>query len=339
MSESKMNCFMKDKKNIRIVYMGTPEFAVAPLKRLLHDGYDIVAVVTVPDKPAGRGLKASESDIKKFAMANNLPVLQPVLLKDQGFIDTLKELNADLFIVVAFRMLPKIVWGMPPMGTFNLHGSLLPQYRGAAPINWAIINGEQKSGVTTFMLDEKIDTGAILMQKECEINKDETVGTLYDKLMAMGAELVSETVAGLIYGTLTPVAQNDNQQSTIKEAPKLTKEICHINWGKTSAEIELLIRGLSPYPGTWTKMSYGDKYYDIKIFNAESLVDKETGLPAKNTDKAAVGKIFSDGKSYLRVCCGTGLLSITEIQAAGKRRMKIGEFLAGFREVENYIFE
>ena len=330
-------------KKIRIVYMGTPEFAVAPLERLVKEGYDIAAVVTVPDKPAGRGLKSCESDVKKFAIANNLTVLQPSLLKEPLFIESLKELKADLFIVVAFRMLPKIVWSMPPMGTFNLHGSLLPQYRGAAPINWAIINGEQKSGDTTFMLDEKIDTGAILLQKECTIDKEETVGTLYDKLMVMGADLVAETVEGVTTGSLTPKTQQYRDTKPLNEAPKITKEICRINWNRPAEELERLIRGLSPYPGTSTKMSFNNKSIEVKIFNARAI-NNNPGLTGQDSDqknpiRERVGSIISDGKSTLQVLCKESILSITEIQIAGKRKMKIGEFLAGFREAENYLFE
>jgi methionyl-tRNA formyltransferase len=337
---------MVERKKIRIVYMGTPEFAVAPLERLVKEGYDIAAVVTVPDKPAGRGLKSCESDIKRFASANNLPLLQPPLLKEPTFIESIKELKADLFIVVAFRMLPKVVWSMPPMGTFNLHGSLLPQYRGAAPINWAIINGEQKSGVTTFLLDEKIDTGAILLQKECLIEPKETVGTLYDKLMVMGADLVSETVEGLSTGLLTPkqqsdsIAQNFQQVNSgaqnLKEAPKITKEICRIKWDRPAEEIERLIRGLSPYPCAYSTMTDGNKSFDVKIFDAECN-SINASVTEQNNPKE-VGNIETDNKTYLNVICQSEVLAIKELQVAGKKRIGIKEFLLGFRNASSYKF-
>lgn len=238
--------------------MGTPEFAVAPLKALLDNGFDVAAVVTVPDRPKGRGLELAQSDVKKFAVAAGLPVLQPEKLRDENFLKELSSFNADLFIVVAFRMLPQCVWQMPHFGTFNLHGSLLPRYRGAAPINWAIINGEKETGVTTFFIDEQIDTGKILMQRKCVIEERETIGTLYDKLMTIGAELVVETVNGLITGTLQPRPQTEvmNENNTLISstssvpcgAPKITKETCRINWNHTAEKIDALVRGLSPYP-------------------------------------------------------------------------------------------
>ena len=321
-----------EKESLRIVYMGTPEFAVAPLESLLDNGYNVVGVVTVPDKPAGRGQRLGESAVKLFAKERGLNLLQPPLLRDPDFLASLEALKADLFIVVAFRMLPKVVWSMPRLGTFNLHGSLLPQYRGAAPINWAIINGESRSGVTTFMIDEEIDTGGILMQRETPIAPDETLGTLYDRLMHMGAKLVLETVEGLMEGTLKPHPQKAENP---KPAPKLTKELSHINWEGNALELERLIRGLSPYPGTFTTLVKGNQPINVKIFGAKALEAAGAG----SASKALPGSIISNGKSYLKVVCGEGVLEILEIQMAGKRRMKISEFLLGFRNPEEYIFK
>ncbi len=318
----------------RIIYMGTPEFAVAPLEALLDNGYDVAAVVTVPDKPSGRGLKLNESAVKQYAVSKGLNVLQPVSLKDPAFLSELESYNADLFIVVAFRMLPKVVWSMPKMGTFNLHGSLLPQYRGAAPINWAIINGEQKSGVTTFFIDEKIDTGNILLREECAIGESEDVGSLYNRLMDIGASLVIKTVEGLEKGELTPQPQSlfiaDNEK--INEAPKLTKELCHINWENGAVETGRLIRGLSPYPAAFSTISDGTKNTDMKIYKASPV---EEGADFHNHKP---GDIITDKKSYLYVVCKTGAISLEEIQLAGKKRMKIKDFLLGFRDIGNFRF-
>jgi methionyl-tRNA formyltransferase len=324
----------------RIVYMGTPEFAVAPLQELVKNNFNIVGVVTVPDKPSGRGLKLNKSAVKLYAEENLIPngvkLMQPVSLKDEGFLQELKELEADLFIVVAFRMLPEVVWAMPKMGTFNLHGSLLPLYRGAAPINWAIIKGETVSGVTTFLIDKEIDTGNILMQRECPIGERENVGSLYDRLMGIGASLVVETVEGLMKGALTPMPQSGK----ITGAPKLNKEIARIKWdasdsdqpGATCAElVDRLVRGLSPYPAAITAMTDGEKQYEFKVF--------ETSL-VKGSDAApAAGTIKSDGKNFVHVYCADGsAISLDEIQMAGKKRMKIKDFLLGFRNIEQFRF-
>lgn len=314
-------------KDLSIVYMGTPEFAVAPLKRLVEEGYNIKAVVTVPDKPAGRGLKFTESAVKEYAKSVKIPLMQPVLLKDPEFISSLEAIKADVFIVVAFRMLPKIVWSMPRLGTFNLHASLLPQYRGAAPINWAIINGEKKSGVTTFMIDEKIDTGVILKQRECDIDAHENVGTLYEKLMNMGAELLLQTVDALASNTLTPIEQSDTEN--LKQAPKLTKEICKIKWDSRAKEIEQLILGLSPYPAAFGTITNGERTTDIKIYDA--IIESESA-------NIATGSIISDGKTFLKVKCSDNFLSIITLQASGKRKMSIKDFLSGFRNIEQYKF-
>lgn len=323
--------------------MGTPEFAVAPLDKLVKGNYNIVGVVTVPDKPSGRGLKLNKSAVKQYAeehlVHNGVKLMQPVSLKDEEFLNELRSLNADLFIVVAFRMLPQVVWGMPPMGTFNLHGSLLPLYRGAAPINWAIIKGEKKSGVTTFLIDKEIDTGNILMQRECEIGQRENVGSLYDRLMAIGADLVVETVEGLQAGRLSAKPQTGR----ITGAPKLNKELGRIKWdmtdpeqpGSTSAQlIDRLVRGLSPYPAATAAMSDGEKEYEFKIFEC-SLVDSLSG----NSEPLPAGTVKSDGKSYVHVYCADGsAISLDELQMAGKKRMPVKDFLLGFRNICQYRF-
>lgn len=320
--------------------MGTPEFAVAPLQELVKNNFNIVGVVTVPDKPSGRGLKLNKSAVKVYAEENLIPngvkLMQPVSLKDEAFLNELKELEADLFIVVAFRMLPEVVWAMPKMGTFNLHGSLLPLYRGAAPINWAIIKGEAVSGVTTFLIDKEIDTGNILMQRKCPIGERENVGSLYDRLMGIGAELVVETVEGLMKGELVPTPQNGR----ITGAPKLNKEIARIKWDATDADqpeatcaelADRLVRGLSPYPAAITAITDGQKQYEFKVF--------ETSL-VKGSDAATqAGTIKSDRKNYVHVYCADGsAISLDEIQMAGKKRMKIKDFLLGFRNIEQFRF-
>ena len=326
----------------RIVYMGTPEFAVAPLDKLVQGNYNIVGVVTVPDKPSGRGLKLNQSAVKQYAQEHLVPkgvkLLQPVSLKDEEFLGELRALEADLFIVVAFRMLPEVVWGMPPMGTFNLHGSLLPLYRGAAPINWAIIKGEEKSGVTTFLIDKEIDTGNILMQRECPIGERENIGSLYDRLMEIGAGLVVETVEGLKAGVLTPKPQ----EGKITGAPKLNKELGRIKWDMADADqpgascaqlIDRLVRGLSPYPAATTAMTDGEKTFEFKIFEC-SLVKQEAS-PCQKT----AGTVASDGRNYIHVYCADGsVLSLDEIQMAGKKRMRTKDFLLGFRNIEQYRF-
>ncbi|MFA6712546.1 MAG: methionyl-tRNA formyltransferase [Bacteroidales bacterium] len=320
--------FRKEKGNISIVYMGTPEFAVAPLDLLIKNKYEIAAIVTIPDKQSGRGLNMKESSVKKYAIENKIPILQPEHLKDPDFIKDLNSLNADLFIVVAFRMLPKEVWSIPRLGTFNLHASLLPQYRGAAPINWAIINGEKKTGVTTFMIDEQIDTGRILFQQECLIEQFDDAGTLHDKLQEIGSELVIKTVETISMRKIKSFPQQTYY--TLKSAPKITKEICKINWGKSATEINLLIRGLSPYPtASSTMISYKGEI-NVKIF--EAYVNDDI------TDDLPIGTIISDGKTFMSVVCGKQSLRITNIQAAGKKRLNIKDFLAGFRNIESYNF-
>jgi methionyl-tRNA formyltransferase len=303
----------------RIVFLGTPEFAVASLDALLQAGFPVVGVVTAPDKPAGRGMKLTESAVKKYARRHGLKILQPEKLKDPAFLNELKSLQADLQVVVAFRMLPEAVWSMPPMGTINVHASLLPQYRGAAPINWAIINGEKETGVTTFKLKHEIDTGNILMQEKTEIGEHETAGELHDRLKEMGARLLVETVKGLAEGTIAEIPQNgsDGDRQT-RMAPKIYTRDCRIDWTKSIEEIHNLIRGLSPYPAAFTEL--GDK--TLKVFRSE----KENLLPTTKT-----GRWESDGKTYLKFAARNGYIHLKEVQLEGKKRMPIADFLRGYR--------
>ncbi len=317
---------------IKIVYMGTPQFAVPPLERLISEGYEICAVVTAPDKPVGRGLKVSQSEVKKYALSLGLKVLQPHSLKDEMFVKELSDINAHLFIVVAFRMLPKIVWSLPSIGTFNLHASLLPQYRGAAPINHVLINGETTTGVTTFMIDEEIDTGKILLQSECNIGENENAGELHDKLSALGASLVLQSVKKLIKGEITPIDQNRliENGTSLKVAPKLTRESGKIDWKYRSYEVFNLIRGLSPYPAAYSNFIKGDESTMLKIYSAEY-----DNLPTR----LKPGETESDGKSYLKVGCKEGSVYLISVQAAGKKRLGIREFLPGIRDIEKWRFE
>jgi methionyl-tRNA formyltransferase len=323
---------MSNYKDLRIVFMGTPEFAVASLDALVKAKCNIVGVITAPDKPAGRGMKVTESAVKKYAVRHHLKVLQPEKLKNIEFLDELRSLNADLQIVVAFRMLPESVWNMPPLGTINLHGSLLPQYRGAAPINWAVINGEKETGVTTFKLKHEIDTGNILMQESFPIDENETAGDVHDKMKEIGARVLVETVKGISDGTLeerpqsivnSPQnAESDSQLTThnslIKHAPKIFTETCNIDWRRSIDEIQNLIRGLSPFPGAFTEL--GDK--TIKIFKSE----KELSLPTSKS-----GRWESDGKTYLKFAAKNGYILLKDVQLEGKKRMLIEDFLRGYR--------
>src|SRR5690242_4799618 len=308
----------------RIVFMGTPEFAVASLDKLFDAHYTIVAVVTAPDKPAGRGLQMTESAVKKFALLKGLKILQPEKLKNPDFIHTLKQLKADVQVVVAFRMLPEIVWNMPPLGTINLHASLLPQYRGAAPINWAIINGEKETGVTTFKLQHEIDTGNILLQKKIIIRDDETAGALHDEMMETGAELLLETIHQLAQGNLKEISQTEMQNEKCKiqnleHAPKIFTETRQVNWNETADKIYNLIRGLSPYPAAFTFL----KEKKIKIFSSEKEIIQT---------KDAAGSFITDHRTYLKFACSNGYISIKELQPEGKKKMKIEDFLRGWRE-------
>jgi len=322
-----------DGKKLRIVFMGTPDFAVASLKSLVENGYNVVGVITAPDKPAGRGKKLAESAVKLYAKIQGLKILQPDKFKNSEFIDELEQLNAELQVVVAFRMLPEVVWNMPEYGTINLHGSLLPQYRGAAPLNWAVINGETKTGVTTFLLDHKIDTGKILFKKEIAINEDDTVGDIHDKLMEIGAGLVLETVNAIASGNIQPIPQENLVGETdIKHAPKIFKEDCQIDWNKTTEEIRNLIRGLSPYPTAWSNLvnnKSGEKIL-TKIYFAKRIYSDKIGKS---------GSLETDGKKYLNVACNNGWLQITDLQISGKRRMKTVEFLRGFQQIGEYHFQ
>jgi len=303
-------------RSMKIVFMGTPDFAVASLSALQQAGLVIVGVVTAADKPAGRGQKLSESAVKKYAVANGLPILQPLKLKDPAFIEELKSLEADLFVVVAFRMLPEIVWQMPTKGTINLHASLLPQYRGAAPINHAIINGEKASGVTTFFLKQEIDTGDVIFSSAVEIGDDETAGDLHDKLMNVGADLLVKTVKAIAENNYNEVPQP--QSDELKHAPKIFKDFCKIDWNQNNQTVYNHIRGLSPYPTAFTTLN--DK--TLKVFKAE-LEDKEPGI--------STGAFLTDGKTYLKFATKDGFIKVLDVQLEGKKRMLIDELLRGMR--------
>lgn len=319
---------MMNPKTLRIVFMGTPEFAVPSLRALVRSGYNVVGVVTTPDKPAGRGQKLHESDVKIAAREFGLPILQPEKLRDPAFVSTMEELRPDLGIVIAFRMLPEVVWAMPRLGTFNLHASLLPQYRGAAPINWAIINGESKTGVTTFLLNHEIDKGAILGQVEMPIQPEDNVGTLYDRLMTVGADLVVQTVERIAAGEITPIVQPD-EDASLRPAPKIFKNDCLIDWTQSGKRIIDFIRGLSPYPAAWTRLLREEQEANsAKIFEARF----ETGGP-----EAPCGTIDTDNRKYLRIRCADGWIDVLSLQLSGKKRMAAQELLLGFRDANSYV--
>ena len=327
-------------KKTRIVYMGTPEFAVAPLDELIKSGYNVVGVVTVADKASGRGLKINESAVKKYAVEHNIPVLQPVSLKDPEFLEALKAWKPDLFAVVAFRMLPKVVWEIPKLGTFNLHAALLPQYRGAAPINWAVINGEKTTGVTTFMIDEGMDTGGIMYRYDCRIEPEDTAGDVHDKLMELGAQLVVNTVEAIIDRNVELRVQKSFIQGSeiLHPAPKLTRELCHIDWDGKTKNIYNLIRGLSPYPGAFTELVKDGKVLQMKIYRSVKITGEgyQDMLSQNGLSSAVPGTVLSDGKTYLAITTADGAISVTELQLAGKKKMAIGDFLIGFREPQTY---
>ena len=327
-------------KKTRIVYMGTPEFAVAPLDELIKNGYNVVGVVTVADKASGRGLKINESAVKKYAVEHNIPVLQPVSLKDPEFLEALKAWKPDLFAVVAFRMLPKVVWEIPRLGTFNLHAALLPQYRGAAPINWAVINGEKTTGVTTFMIDEGMDTGGIMYRYDCRIEPEDTAGDVHDKLMELGAQLVVNTVEAIIDRNVELRVQKSFIQGSeiLHPAPKLTRELCHIDWDGKTKNIYNLIRGLSPYPGAFTELVKDGKMLQMKIYRSVKITGEsyQDMLSQNGLSSAVPGTVLSDGKTYLAITTADGAISVTELQLAGKKKMAIGDFLIGFREPQTY---
>lgn len=316
--------------DFRIVFMGTPDFAVASLDHIIQAGIDVAAVITAPDKPAGRGKKIQSSAVKQFALQKGIyKILQPTNLKDTDFQTTLKEINADLFVVVAFRMLPDSVWSMPPRGTINLHASLLPQYRGAAPINWAVINGESKTGVSTFFIKKEIDTGKIIQQREVDIDIKDNAGHVHDKLMEVGAELLVETIQLIKEGKEKSIEQTELIQEELKSAPKIFKDTCHIDWDQPTTKIYNLIRGLSPYPAAWTELYNASKKESISMKIFECSI--ESGNPAEKP-----GNILSDGKSFLKVAAKDGYIKIVSLQVAGKKRMAVQDFLRGFQQLDQF---
>jgi methionyl-tRNA formyltransferase len=317
-------------KKLRIVFMGTPEFAVASLNALINNSHQVVAIVTAPDKPAGRGRELHASPVKEYALSHGIPVLQPVNLKDDTFIETLHNYNPDLQVVVAFRMLPEKVWRLARIGTINLHASLLPQYRGAAPINWALINGETLTGVTTFFINHEIDTGEILFREKVEIRPDDDAGSLHDRLQDTGARLLVNTVNAIALGQYKGKAQSELAQTDpLKPAPKINKEDCRLRWMLSVKTIENFIRGLSPYPAAWTELSGEGRIIQLKIFRAGA---------EENPHALTPGSVVSDGRTYLKVASGDGFINILELQLAGKKRMTITEFLRGFQHPEHYSF-
>ena len=315
-----------EKKDLRIVFLGTPEFAVCSLDKICNDGFNVVAVVTMPDKPAGRGHKMFQSPVKEYAVQHGLPVLQPVNLKDEAFVEELRSYNADIFVVIAFRMLPKVVWTMPPLGTFNLHASLLPDYRGAAPINWAVINGEKRTGVTTFFLKHEIDTGDIISQQAIDIADDENVGSVHDRLMTLGADLTLETLNSIIAGTLKTIPQDDLLKGAEpKPAPKIFKETCKLDFTKPVIEIYNKIRGLSPYPASYVDIcdDTTPEPRQLKIFKAV-IADKSA---SKNPGEISIAndRLFIDAPD--------GTLEILELQIQGKKKISASDFIHGAKLV------
>ena len=314
--------------------MGTPEFAVESLKRLVEGGYNVVGVITMPDKPMGRhGSVLQPSPVKEYAVSQGLKILQPERLKDEAFLEELRALQADLQIVVAFRMLPEVVWAMPPMGTFNLHAALLPQYRGAAPINWAVINGDTETGITTFFLQHEIDTGDIIQQVRVPIEDTDNVGIVYDKLMMLGGDLVLETVDAILEGTIKPIPQDEliQPETELRPAPKIFKETCRIDWSIGVKKVYDFVRGLSPYPAAWTELVLPDGNRQVvKVYETEKVFKEHTLL---------VGHIDTDGKNYFRVAVKDGYVNLITLQLAGKKRMSVGDFLRGYRHTEGSLME
>ncbi len=346
--------------SIRIVFMGTPEFAVAPLKALLEAGMEISAVVTAPDKPAGRGKKLKSSAVKAFALSElNCPVLQPEKLKDPDFANQLRSFNAHLFIVVAFRMLPEVVWTIPEHGTVNLHASLLPQYRGAAPLNWCLIHGEEETGVTTFLIDQQIDTGTILLQDKISIGKNENAGSLHDRLMTVGARLVVTTVKQIMEEKIEPVDQEafNIPEEKLKKAPRIFKDDCRIDWNKSREEVHNLVRGLSPTPGAFTMMHCDEQEpVQVKIFETMPVEEEgpdqqrnsdqhnltsQNNIPESKDRKQSEpihiqpGTILSDQKNFMKIACTDGWLEVLNLQPAGRNRMSAADFIRGFKEAVN----
>lgn len=313
-----------EKKDLRIVYMGTPDFAVESLKCLVEGGYNVVGVITMPDKPAGRGHKIQFSPVKQYAVEHNLPLLQPEKLKDEDFLEALRAWKADLQIVVAFRMLPQVVWDMPRLGTFNLHASLLPQYRGAAPINWAVINGDTETGITTFFLKHEIDTGEVIQQVKVPIADTDNVEVVHDKLMLLGGKLVLETVDAILNGTVRTVPQEEMAVvGELRPAPKIFKDTCRIDWKQPVKRVYDFIRGLSPYPAAWSELHTPDGApVVVKIFGGEKIVENHALQP---------GDVVTDGKHFIKVAVADGFLKITALQLPGKKRLMTEELLRGFK--------
>ncbi len=325
------------KKDLRIVYMGTPDFAVESLKALVDGGYNVVGVITMPDKAIGRhGSVLQPSPVKQFYLDNGLEekgvkLLQPEKLKDEAFIGELRALEADIQIVVAFRMLPEVVWNMPRLGTFNLHASLLPQYRGAAPLNWAIINGDEETGITTFFLKHEIDTGKIIQQVRIPIGENDNVGDIHDRLMMLGGKLVTETVDNIIAGNINPIEQDEVDAGELRPAPKIFHDTCRIDWNMSVKKVHDFVRGLSPYPAAWTTLTVGEKTVDVKIYETEKTDETpQAELP--------IGAVVSDGKNYLKVRCKDGFINILTLQIAGKKRMGVVDFLRGFKYEKSMQF-
>lgn len=319
------------KEDLRIVYMGTPDFAVEALRCLVEGGYNVVGVITMPDKPAGRGHKLQYSPVKQYALEHNLPLLQPEKLKNEDFVEALRAWKADLQIVVAFRMLPEVVWNMPRLGTFNLHASLLPQYRGAAPINWAVINGETETGITTFFLKHEIDTGEVIQQVRVPIADTDDVGIVHDKLMVLGGKLVTETVDAILDGSIHSIPQEEmGVTGELKPAPKIFKETCRIDWNQPVKRIYDFVRGLSPYPAAWAelKLPEGEPVV-VKIFQTEKIMTPHSLEP---------GTLQTDGKTYIRVAAADGFVGICALQLPGKKRLKTDELLRGFRLTDEARF-
>ena len=314
-----------NKEDLKIVFFGTPDFAVESLKRLVDGGYNVAAVVTMPDKPAGRGRQMQESDVKRFAVERGLPVLQPASLKDEAFIEELRAVEAQLFIVIAFRMLPEAVWQMPPLGTFNLHASLLPRYRGAAPINWAVMNGDTKTGVTTFFLKHEIDTGDIIQQVKIPIHETDNVEVVHDKLMRLSGQLVTETVDNILAGTVTSIPQDQFKDIPLTPAPKIFRETCRIDWKQPTKRVYDFVRGLSPYPAAWTTL----EGKSVKIYEAEKDATPPQGEP---------GTLHTDHKTFLKVATLDGMLNLKVLQLEGKKRMPVTDLLRGLKLEKNAFF-
>ena len=317
------------KEDLRIVYMGTPDFAVESLRCLVEGGYNVVGVITMPDKPAGRGHKLQFSPVKQYALEHSLPLLQPEKLKDEAFVEALREWKADLQIVVAFRMLPEVVWNMPRLGTFNLHASLLPQYRGAAPINWAVINGDTETGITTFFLRHEIDTGEVIQQVRIPIADTDDVGIVHDKLMMLGGKLVTETVDAILNDAVKPIPQEEMAVvGELRPAPKIFKDTCSIDWNQPVKRIYDFIRGLSPYPAAWSELVQPDgETVVMKIFETEKIIQSHQLTP---------GTLLTDGKTYIHVAAADGIIGIRALQLPGKKRLKTDELLRGFRLTEEF---